>query len=166
MKKIITGLLVFVLATQFVFTQIIELPEVEVAVNYKYINAISSEELAESVIILEEEVATFNLKDSKFYRDNYDKYTVKFFIPEGKIVAAYDKDGKIIRTIEKFKNIKLPKTILSKISKQYPKWTIVEDTYKVDYNDNSGVAFKRYRIKLKKDNKTATVKFTDDGDYL
>ncbi len=165
MKKLVIGLLVFGFATQFMFSQIIKLPEVEV-INYKYLNAIDSKEVAEPVKMLEEEVATYNLKDSKFYREDRDKYTVKFFIPEGKIVAAYDKDGKVIRTVEKFKNIKLPKTILRSISKEFPNWDIVEDTYKVLYYDKSDVTLKQYKVKLKNMDKIVIVKFNDDGDFL
>ena len=58
---------------------------------------------------LEEKVAMFDLRSSEYYNDEYDTYYVSFYIPDGKILAAYDKEGKLVRTIEKFKNVKLPK---------------------------------------------------------
>ena len=40
---------------------------------------------------------------------------LRFYIPEGKVVAAYDSDGKILRTIEKFKDIDLPSDVISSL---------------------------------------------------
>ncbi len=125
MKKLLLGLFVFGLATQFMFSQVvkpIELSEVNVTVNYKYLDAIDSKEVAVPVKMLEQEVAYFNLKESDLYSDEYDTYQVSFFIPQGRIVAAYDSDGKILRTIERFKNIKLPRSVIVSITKNYPKW--------------------------------------------
>lgn len=166
MKKLILGLLVFGFATQFMFSQIVELPEVKLDVNYKYLDATESEDLAVSVRMLEEEVAMFNLKESLLYDENFDKYNVSFFIPEGKIVAAYDQEGKVLRTIEKFKNIKLPKSILAAIAKNYPNWDIVEDVYKVRYFGNSGTAKKIYKVKLKNMDNIIVEKFNEKGDFL
>ncbi len=169
MKKLLLGLFVFGLATQFMFSQVvkpIELSEVNVTVNYKYLDAIDSKEVAVPVKMLEQEVAYFNLKESDLYSDEYDTYQVSFFIPQGRIVAAYDSDGKILRTIERFKNIKLPRSVIVSITKNYPKWKIVEDAYKVDYYGKSGIAKKQYKIKLKNRDKKMTVKVDEDGEFL
>jgi len=169
MKKLMLGLFVFGLATQFMFSQVVkpvELSEVNVAVNYKYLDAIDSKEVAVSVKTLEEQVAYFDLKESDLYNDEYNTYKVSFYIPEGKIVAAYDSDGKILRTIERFKNIKLPRSVVVSVSKNYPKWKIVEDAYKVDYFGNTGIAKKQYKIKLKNRDKKMTIKVDEDGEFL
>ena len=169
MKKLMLGLLVFGFATQLMFSQEvkpIELSEVNVSVNYKYLDAIDSKEVAVPVKMLEEKVAYYNLKESDLYSDEYDTYQVSFFIPEGRIVAAYDSDGKILRTIERFKNIKLPRSVIVSVSKNYPKWKIVEDAYKVDYYGKSGIAKKQYKIKLKKRDKKMIVKVDEDGEFL
>lgn len=166
MKKLILGLLVFGLTTQFMFSQIVELPEVRLDVNYKYLDATESEEVAISVRMLEEEVANFDLKESNLYDEDFETYKVSFFIPEGKIVAAYDKDGTILHTIEKFENIKLPKSILETLSKQYPNWSIEEDVYKVRYFGKSGTAKKQYKVKLKNRDKTITEKINESGKFL
>jgi hypothetical protein len=169
MKKLMLGLLVFGFATQLMFSQEvkpIELSEVNVSVNYKYLDAIDSKEVAVPVKMLEEKVAYYNLKESDLYSDEYDTYQVSFFIPEGRIVAAYDSDGKILRTIERFKNIQLPRSVIVSVSKNYPKWKIVEDVYKVDYYGKSGIAKKQYKIKLKKRDKKMIVKVDEDGEFL
>lgn len=163
------GLFIFGLATQFTFSQEIkpvELSEVNVAVNYKYLDAIDSKEVAISVKMLEEQVAFYDLKESDLYNDDYDTYRVSFYIPEGKIVAAYDRDGKILRTIERFNNIKLPRSVLVSVSKNYPKWKIVEDAYKVDYFGKTGIAKKQYKIKLKNRDKKMIIKVDEDGEFL
>ena len=167
MKKLWIGLLVFGFATQLMFSQIEKLPEINITVNYKYLNSIDAEnqDVDLRVKSLEEDVAFYNLKESDFYKDEYTTYYVSFYIPQGKIVAAYDKDGKIIRTIERFKNIKLPKAVVASIIEEYPKWSIMGDAYKVEYHDGMGVAKKQYKVKLEKNNKKMTVKVNEKGEF-
>jgi len=160
------GLLVFGLTTQFMFSQIIELSEVVVSVNYKYLNAIDNEVTPVSVKMLQEKVALYDVKKSELYRDEYDTYTVSFFIPDGRIVAAYDSDGKIIRTIEKFKNVKLPYDVSKAIIKRFPNWKMVKDVYRVNYHDKSGITKNQYKVKLENGDKTMTVKVNEKGDFL
>lgn len=166
MKKLIIGLLVFGLTTQFMLSQIIELPEINVSVNYKYLDATDSEEVAVPVQLLREKVAFYNLKESELYNDEYDTYAVSFYIPEGKIVAAYNKDGRIIRTIERFKDVKLPKSVLMSVAKRFPNWTITKDVYKVNYHNKKGVTKNDYKIKLENGDKTMVVKVNDMGEFL
>ena len=166
MKKLMFGLLVFGLATQFMFSQVFDLPEVNVAVNYKYLDAISSAEVPALVKQLEEEVAYFNFKESDFYNEKDDTFSVAFYIPEGKILAIYNKDGEIVSTRERFINIKLPRQIMRSIIKNYSDWTVVGDTYKVNYNGKNGNINKQYKVKLKNEKDTKVVKLTENGDIL
>ena len=164
MKKLLLGLLVFGLTTQFMFPQVEVLPEVELDVNYKYLNAVNSNYVPEAVKNLENKVAFYSLTESDFYNVEFDTYHVKFFIPKGKIVADYDKNGEIIGTFEQFKNVRLPNSVLISIYKRYPEWNIVEDAYMVDYFD--GIAKKEYKIKLKNKNKKKTIRIDDVGEIL
>lgn len=166
MKKLMFGLLVFGFATQFMFSQIVELPEVHLDVNYKYLNAIDSEDVEIAVKMLEEEVAFYNVKESTFYDDTIDTYRVSFFIPKGKIVAAYNEDGEILRTFERFENVALPTSVFDAIIDKYPNWDVVEDTYKVNYYGKTGIAKKQYKVKLKNKDKKIIVKLDEDGDFL
>ncbi|MEE1962753.1 hypothetical protein V1387_08665 [Allomuricauda taeanensis] len=50
---------------------------------------------------MERKAAAYDVKNSDVYMDEYDYYEVAFHIPKGMILAAYDKDGKIMRTAEK-----------------------------------------------------------------
>ena len=166
MKKFLLGLLVVGLTTQFMFAQIIELSEVVVSVNYKYLDAIDSEEAAVPVQMLREKVAFYNLKESDLYSDEFDTYAVSFYIPEGKIVAAYDNNGRILRTIERFKDVKLPRSVVMAVTNRFPNWTITKDVYKVNYHDKKGITKNEYKVKLKNGDKTMIVKVDNDGEFL
>jgi len=166
MKKILLGLFVFGLTIQS-FAQIVELPEVEIiAVNYKYLDNVGEPNAAEPVKLLQREVATFDLKNSEYYEDQYDDYFISFYIPQGKILASYDKDGNILRTVEKYKNIALPHVVAESVVKNYAGWTIAENAYLVNYHDKKGVTKKEYKILLEKDSRRMRVKTDEKGNML
>ena len=168
MKKLMLGLLALGLTTQL-YAQVINdgmLPEVEVrATNYKYLNSVDNSEATISVKLLEDMVAKFDIKSSEFYEDGSNVYRVYFYIPDGKIVAAYDRDGKILYTIEKFKNVALPEDVASSVEDRFPGWKIAKDVYKVNYDTKSGTQ-KQYKIVLENGKKTIRVKVDDSGVFL
>jgi hypothetical protein len=165
MKKLILIILVLVLSNQ-VYSQIIELPEVNIiAVNYKYLNAVDSEENSLTVQMLEEKVAMFDLKNSEYYNDEYDTHYISFYIPDGKILAAYNKDGKLIRTIERFKNIKLPEKVQMAIAKRFPNWSMTSDIYKVIFHKDNDDAKKQYKVRLENGDKRMKVKLDEEGNF-
>lgn len=169
MKKMLIGLLLFGLANPL-FSQITKpekLSEVTVyATNYKYLTNVNSKEVASiPVKTLEEMVANYDLKNSDFYLDEYDNYIISFYIPDGKVLAAYDKDGKLLRTAEKYQDVNLPKGIKDAVALRFPGWTITKDIYLVSYYDKGGVN-KKYKLKLQNGDKTLRVKMNEYGDYL
>ena len=169
MKKFIIGLFVIGL-TSPVFAQVSEveqLSEVVVkAVNYKYLNATDSKEVAIPVRLLERKAASYNVQDKDFYaEDDYQFYTIFFTIPDGTIVAAYNPEGKIIKTFEKFMNTSLPNAVSAAVYERFPNWTIVSDVYQVTYNERKGVN-KTYKLKLKNGEKTIKVKIDESGVFL
>lgn len=143
-----------------------ELSEVVVtAVNYKYLSSIDSKDTPIPVKLLERKVASYKIEKDDVFEDEYPFYTVSFYIPEGKIVAVYDEDGKILRTIERFKNLDLPDAVLKSIENKYPGWNIVDDAYLIEYSHQKGVN-RTFKIKLKKRKKTLKVKLDEKGNYL
>lgn len=165
MKKLILIILLLALSSQ-VFSQVIELKEVVItAVNYKYLNAVDSDENSMSVQELEEKVAMFDLKSSEFYNDEYDTYNINFYIPDGKILAAYDKDGKLIRTIEKFKNVKLPKAVIEAVTKRFPNWSIVSDVYQVSFHRDNDVAKKQFKVRIENGDQKMKLKLDEKGNF-
>ena len=169
MKKIILGLLIFGLTTQF-YAQVVDegmLPEVEVrAMNYKYLNSVDNTSAPVPVKLLEREVANYNIMESDLYSDQYDTYEVSFYIPEGRIVAVYDDKGKLIRTIEKFQNIKVPKEVSKSVAKRFPGFSISEDTYKVSYHRDKGVVKQEFKLTLKNGDQLLKVKTDLKGKFI
>lgn len=169
MKKLLLTLLSLGIAislqSQIIKTE--QLSEVIVyATNYKYLNNIDTEEEASiPVEMLRRKVAAFDVKGSEYYQDDYDLYNINFFIPEGKILAAYDKDGRIIRTAERFKDINLPNTVKKAVLDRFPEWTITKDIYLVTYHNEKGVT-KKYKLKLENGDKVMRVKVDEKGEFL
>tara|TARA_B100000925_G_C21788803_1_gene379576 strand:- start:54 stop:554 length:501 start_codon:yes stop_codon:yes gene_type:complete len=166
MKKLLFGLMILGLTTQS-FAQV-TLPEFEVrATNYKYLNSVSPEEVADTdVRNLEEKVASFDLKSAAFYEEDKDLYSVQFFIPNGRILAAYDKDGTLLRTIEKFEDVILPTHITEAILTKFPNWVPTKDHYLVNYRESSDAARRLYKIKLQNEDKTIKVKIDAEGNFI
>ncbi|NNC70092.1 MAG: nicotinate-nucleotide adenylyltransferase [Flavobacteriaceae bacterium] len=144
----------------------IQLPEITVvAKNYKYLNQTDSKDATLPVKLLQQKVANYDVKSQDFYSENYDYYTVSFYIPEGKVFAEYDSEGNIIRTIERYKDIALPKEITSAILKRFPKWTITKDIYLIRYNEKDGSKMK-YKIALENGMERLKVKLDGAGNFL
>ena len=164
MKKLIFGLLVIGLTSQM-FSQVIELAEIKIAaVNYKYISAVTSDDMDINVKMLEEKVAFFDLKNAEFYVDEYHTYKVKFYIPNGAILVAYDREGEIIRTIERFKDVKLPVAVRNAVFEKYPGWKLKKDVYRVSYKEN--ISDKVYKVIIEKENKILRIKVDEKGRFI
>ena len=81
-------------------------------------------------------------------------------------MAAYDKNGKIIRTIEKYNNVRLPLEVMQAVSKRFPNWGIVEDVYLVKYQCDKDSLKQEYKIKIKNDEEVLMVKTDEKGLFL
>lgn len=170
MKKIIFGLIIFGLTVQ-TYGQIKteELSEVVIsATNYKYLNKVGLENVSVPVALLESKVATFNIKDADFYEDEYSTYEVSFYIPDAYILASYDGDGNILRTVERFKDVALPRNVIESVARTYPNWKFAKDVYLVSYHDagDTGKITKQYKIVLKNDDQRIKVKCDEEGNFL
>lgn len=165
MKRIIFGLLIVGLTSQM-YAQEIALAEVEVVANYKYIQATNVEKIALPVKNLEAKVLEF--KDDKGVLENEDgvSYNVYFNNSDGKIIVSYDTTGKILKTTEHYKNVRLPLEVLRAIVSRFPNWTIVEDTYHVNYHCDKGITEKHYKIQLANADKTVDIKTDDKGNFM
>ncbi|NNK29193.1 MAG: nicotinate-nucleotide adenylyltransferase [Flavobacteriaceae bacterium] len=169
MKKFILSFTALILTT-FMFGQITDLQQLDEvlvsAVNYKYLSAVDNQEVPMQIKEVERQVATYDIKESEMYQDEYDQYTVAFFIPDGRIVAAYDKNGTVLRTIEKFTNYQLPDAVRSALKERFPNWEIVKDVYRVSYHHKKGEATRKYKVKLQNNDKTLRVKLDEKGNFI
>lgn len=143
------------------------LPEITVTeARYKYLNSVNPEEAAQPVNMLEQYVASYDLKGAEFYEDEYDQYFVSFFIPNGKILAVYAKDGTLLHTAEHYNNAALPKNVLKVIADKYPKWGVSEDVYLVTYHQKDGSTSKIYKLVLQDGNKKIRIKVNNQAEFL
>ncbi len=173
MKSLITCLL-FIGLTSLGYAQNKErkmLTEIEVyATNYNYIKNVEDKNLPEAVGLLEREVANFDVHQSLLnkrgkrndYPDSDGNYNVKFANKLGTINAVYDYKGKVLKTTERFMNVKLPRMVLNSILKEYPDCIISRDMYFVKYNHNKEL-IRKYIIHIKYENKNMKLRLDKNG---
>lgn len=165
MKTLIIGLLLLGLTTQ-VYAQNPEMfSAVYIVHNYKYLSEVNSKEVAIPVEKIHLKVSDFNVKELDIYADEYDLYEVYFVIPEGKILASYDSESNLLRTIERYKDIDLPLSVLESVNKRFPNWLISKNAYVVNYH-NSGKLKKLYKLTLENGDKRIKVKMNDNGIFI
>ena len=91
---------------------------------------------------------------------------IYFKAPVGKILAAYDSNGDIIRTQEKFVDIQLPLKVSNSVVDNYPGWKVTGDIYLVKYHRNKEDVSKTYKLFIAKDGKTKKIKTDELGNIL
>ena len=105
-------------------------------------------------------VASFNVKNLSIYTPNEPAtYQVSFNTEENNVTASYNHNGELLKSKEKYINIRLPLEVSSKLSKAYPNWFFSETVCTVQYDKNSGTVVK-YKIILEKKGKKKTVSLT------
>ena len=114
---------------------------------------------------LQMKVSDFNVKELDIYSDEYDLYDVYFIIPEGKVLASYDKENNLLRTVERYKNINLPLPVMESITKRFPNWSVSKNIYLVNYHE-SGNMRKLYKLTLENGDQRIKVKADDRGIFL
>jgi len=122
------------------------------ALNAPYLRSVRVEEMPPSVNRLETKAALFDITKSRKFKYDFEAYEVIFRQDKGKIIATYDKEGKIVKSFEKFDNIALPPAVRNKIWKENPGWAIKKDVYLVNYYGEQGVK------------RTCKVQITKDGE--
>ena len=163
MKNLLFSLFLIGLTTQIYAQDPVEqLPEVVIVHNYKYLNNTNSGEVAIPVEKLQLKVSDFNVKELDIYSDEYDFYDVYFIIPDGKILASYDKDGNLLRTAERYKDIDLPLPVIKAIMRRFPRWAIAKNAYLVNYHD-SGKTKMLYKLTLENGDQKIKVKLNEMG---
>lgn len=161
---LITGCLMLGLSLPLLAQDI--LPEITVrAVRYKYLNAVDQKDLAQPVKMLQKMAAEYDVKASDLYVEDYDEYQVSFYIPSGTILASYDREGKLLSTVERYTDIALPEAVRTAIGQRYPGWSIPKDVYLVNYYEQRG-ATKVYKVTLQNGDKRIRVKTNDKGEFI
>ena len=165
MKKLMLSLFIMVLTTQVFAQDTTVFPAVNIVHNYKYLSSVDSKDTAIPVDELQLKVSDFNVKELDIYTDEYNLYDVYFVIPQGKILASYDKGSNLLRTIERYKNIDLPLTVLKVLDKRFPNWLVSQNIYLVNYHNSDNVR-KLYKLTLENGDQLIRVKVDDGGNFL
>ncbi|PZR25547.1 MAG: nicotinate-nucleotide adenylyltransferase [Citrobacter freundii] len=132
--------------------------------NYKYLNAVDSKEASQPVRLLEHMAAAYKLSESEIYNDDYDTYYISFYLPDGYLLAAYNADGSILYTAERFRDVDLPAAVRKAVLSKYPGWAIQRDLYLVKYNDEAGPKM-IYKITVKARDKRVRIKVDQQGNF-
>lgn len=163
-KLAVAGLL----ATGFALqsnAQIVTLPEVTIAArSYKYLRSVDNKEASQAVKLLERKAASYDVKNSEFYDEDYENYYITFYLPDGYVLATYDANGKLLQTAERFKNTLLPSAVRTAVATRYPNWAITQDTYLIKYDHDNG-AKKKYKMTLQNGDKRLKVKADEAGNF-
>ncbi|CAH8283136.1 hypothetical protein EV196_102110 [Mariniflexile fucanivorans] len=165
MKNIFLGLIIFGFTIQM-HSQSIELKEVEVVANYNYVEATNHNTEALPVQKIQAKVKDYKCDAKDIDRDGEVAYTIEFNTSDGNAIAEYSVEGKVLRTKEKYKNVRLPLEVLQAISKRFPNWAVLEDTYHVSYQYDKGVTKKVYKIKIINDDKVLNIKTNHTGEFI
>lgn len=61
-------------------------------------------------------------------RDEIESYHVTFRSRKGQLVAEFARDGKLLQTSQKFKNVRLPLALSHQLYRDYEGWKVVKNT--------------------------------------
>jgi hypothetical protein len=114
------------------------------------------------VKIVEEKFIAYELgKDA----EGFEEYLVVMDVKNGSLTATYNENGKLIRVVEEFKNVRLPGEVIYSVYRTYPGWAIVNDKFL--YTQEEGdIIKKQYNIKIKKGKETMKLVVRPNGEIL
>lgn len=111
---------------------------------------------------VEEKFIAFDLgKDA----EGFEEYLVVMEVQNGTLTATYNENGKLIRVVENFKNVKLPSEVIYSIYRTFPGWSIVNDSFLYTQEDGD-IIKKQYNIKIKKDNESMKLVVRPNGEII
>lgn len=171
-KTIILLLAVFCLSTGYAQTQEITLENITIRPhNLSYLKTVQDKSTPAFVKALESKAARYDITESPIFDREFESYEVVFDAvkkdgADGTIMATYDQDGKIINSIERYKNVLLPKLIRDACQQEYPNFKIQKDIYLVSYNYNQNSVKKYYKVQLTDGSKKKLLKIDTNGVVL
>ncbi|MNQ09904.1 hypothetical protein D3C85_227270 [compost metagenome] len=116
----------------------------------------------ERIKAIQEKFVAYDL--GKEYEE-YGEYLVVTSSEVGSLAATYDENGKLIRVVENYKNVKLPSEVIYSVYRTYPEWTIVNDKFL--YTQEEGdIIKKQYNLKIKKGDETRKLVVRPNGEIL
>ena len=114
------------------------------------------------VSIVEEKFIAYDLgKDA----EGAEEYLVVMEVKNGSLTATYNENGKLVRVVEEFKNVKLPSDVIYSIYRTYPGYSIVNDKFLYTQEDGD-VIKKQYTVKIKKDKEIIKLTVRPNGEII
>lgn len=170
MKTLIIGLIAVSLAS-FTYSQDngvapVELEEVTISpLNLTYLNKVQDADTPLQAREMENFASRYDITSDPMFDGKIEAYEVIFKETNGKIVATYDQNGKIISSLEKFKDVALPPRVRNSVFQNFPGWTIHQDSYLVSYFLDEDVK-KVYKVQVRKDGKRKNIKMDHRGTMM
>lgn len=97
--------------------------------------------------------------------EGFEEYLLIMETKKGSLAATYNENGKLIRVVENFKNVKLPNMVIYSIYKTYPGWRIINDKFL--YTQEEGdVIKKQYHVKIRKGKDVRKLTVRPNGEIL
>ena len=94
-----------------------------------------------------------------------EEYLVVMEVKNGSLSATYNENGKLVRVVEEFKNVKLPSDVIYSIYRTYPGWSIVNDKFL--YTQEEGdIIKKQYNVKIKNDKEIIKLVVRPNGEII
>lgn len=94
---------------------------------------------------------------SAINNDSYEEYLVTFKSSKGYLEANYDKEGTLVETSQRFKDIVLPLNVRRDLYKNHKGWTMVQNKY-IASGKSDRIDKEVYKIKLVNGNQKLNVK--------
>lgn len=133
------------------------------SLNKDYLNHVSEEnKITDFVKELQYQAAKYDITECSGYDGRSNFFKVAFKGDKGKILAIYDKNGKIVKTAERYKDVILPKDIIKYVLTDYPKSTFLKMVYTVNYGGGSDI-MKTYKIQILNGNSKKNLRIISNG---
>ncbi len=130
--------------------------------NSKYLSFFKTNDLSKRIIKLQKTVANYDISEHAIYdKKDASVYIVEFTEAQNKIIVQYNQDGNIIKSNEKYKNVRLPYSISSQISKSNPGWSFNNNIVTFEYSKDGNIK-SQYKVFLEKNNKRKIVLIKTD----
>lgn len=114
------------------------------------------------VKMVEEKFIAYDLGEDA---EGFEEYLVIMQVNNGSLTATYNENGKLVRVVESFKNVRLPNEVIYSIYRTFPGWSIVNDSFLYTQEDGD-VIKKQYNIKIKRNKETMRLVVRPTGEIL
>lgn len=114
------------------------------------------------VLALESSFISYDL-DGKI--DGLEAYYILFEVEDGMLAATFDEKGKLLSVVERFKNVKIPENIRTRLAEKFPQWSLISDKF-VYVQKTGEVKRKHYKIIMRKNNKLRRIVVNEHGEII